>query len=348
MICRSLEQAIGEQEIRLGNFRHIGRGDPTFIPIHLTGGIGDVILSRVALFELAKRHQLSIFTSHSEAFNYFGGEIKAIQGPMPFFTWHLELNTIARFRFADGFEGFTLPNHRGLFQSQRNAFERDPRLEAMVQDHPLYDLSIARSSQATGHTRWTYPLFSLGLPRGTSAPKVRRRASAQLITVHDGFDLASEGQVGERSTKQWELGHWRELVRRLGEAFPEYRIVQLGGKTGRRIEGTDCLLNLTTLTETFDLLSASALHVDGDSGLVHAATEMGVPCVVMFGPTPDYFFGHPENTNLRTRVCADACYWLSPDWLARCPIGFPGPKCLDELSPDQVFEAARTKLLASV
>src|SRR4029078_7585821 len=134
---------------------------------------------------------------------------------------------------------------------------------------------------------------------------------------------------------------WNLLVRRIQLAYPGLDIIQLGSKTSRIIDGvTKCLVNKTTLTECFDILSKSKLHIDTDSGLAHAATAMGIPCVTMFGPTPPSFYGHSQNQNIsRGTSCSGGCFHLTRDWMDRCPIGYDSPRCMDDISTGDVLDA---------
>lgn len=160
------------------------------------------------------------------------------------------------------------------------------------------------------------------------------------ITVHDGYDVSNWKDIEGRSTKQWDLNHWTKLIELIKQSYPDYLIVQLGSNTGRCIPGVhEQWLNKTKLVRAFDILKLSSLHIDGDSGLVHAATAMKVPCIVMFGPTPDYFYGYPQNLNLRASTCSDACFWLKDDWMKNCPIGHSTPKCMDDITAEMVFRA---------
>lgn len=171
----------------------------------------------------------------------------------------------------------------------------------------------------------------------------------KYITIHDGYDINYHIGIDDFSNKQWPLIYWELLIKEIKKFYPDYKIIQLGTKTGRKIQGVDeCLLKKTTLIECFDIISYSSLHIDGDSGLVHAASRLNVPCVVMFGPTPDYFYGYDKNINLRSDYCKDACYWINGDWMNKCPIGHKTAKCMDQLTPQRVFEAVKLGLISRV
>ena len=345
MFAERLAALFNEQERKIKTRYYASYADPAFIPIHLTGGIGDVIAARPVLEKLSGEYRIACYSAHYEAFNYFSETLKALPEPMPNFSWHLEFNVVARFRFTDQFDGFLIPAHQELFQSQKRIFQKSPIIKTFVTEHPHHDAALARYSQAYGLNRIDFPLYSLGLDPYVNIVRPTRLRVDPVITLHDGYDTTNWSDISGRATKQWKWEHWNRLVQMLKKEFPHLQICQLGAKTGREIDGVDYqLINKTTITEAFDILKRSMLHIDGDSGLVHAATSLKVPCVVMFGPTPDYFYGYPENTNLRANTCADACYWLTDNWMTKCPIGHSGPKCMDEITPEQVFGAARARL----
>ncbi len=160
----------------------------------------------------------------------------------------------------------------------------------------------------------------------------------KYITVHDGFDANSYSLVERSSTKQWPLIFWNGLVYLLKESYPDYSIIQLGrSPTARVIEGTDCRIDKTTISEAFDLVRRSSLHIDGDSGLVHAAARMKTPCVVLWGPTPDYFYGYPQNLNIRSDACTGSCYGLTKTWMATCPASIGYAACMYGIEPKEVM-----------
>jgi len=163
------------------------------------------------------------------------------------------------------------------------------------------------------------------------------------ITIHDGFDVNNKSIVHGRCTKQWKWDYWNKLVRLIKNSC-DATIIQLGAVTGREIDGVDqCLLNKTTILEAIKILEKSKFHIDGDSGLVHVATKLGIPCIVLFGPTPDYFYGYKKNVNIRSNVCKEACFWIKDNWMDKCPLGYATPKCLDAITADDVFEKIRKK-----
>lgn len=67
---------------------------------------------------------------------------------------------------------------------------------------------------------------------------------------------------------------------------------QLPGGRARELPGREPPLETTARA-----IASSALFIGADSGLAHLATAAGVPSVVLFGPSNDRKWGHPESGN---------------------------------------------------
>jgi ADP-heptose:LPS heptosyltransferase len=318
---------------RLQSFPIPSNANPTFLPIYLSGGIGDVIASLDCVLELAKRYRYCVYTKHLSTLKYFAPSLLAAED-MPNFTWFLNIDTRAEFRFQDGFHGFAAREHEGLFLQQPDFAKR------LAKTGDKYFLnSIYGEAYEIGKREFAWS--TLGFDSPLLLTQHHRRDPKKQITIHDGFDISNGASVKDRCTKQWHILSWIELVAALKRELPDYEIIQVGNSTARFITGVDRQLRgKTTITEAFDVISESVLHIDGDSGLVHAATRMQVPCVVLWGPTPEYFYGYEQNTNLKNSPCAHPCYWINQDWMGRCAAGFETPRCMDQIAPTTVLDAA--------
>ena len=94
----------------------------------------------------------------------------------------------------------------------------------------------------------------------------------------------------------------------------------------------------TTLAELVALIAGAALHLGNDTGPRHIAVALGVPAVVLIGPTDPRHTAHQLE---RQRVLREdvAC---SPCGLKTCPID---QRCMTRITPDRVVAAA-AELLA--
>ncbi len=337
-----LDQLIQPEIDLLNQSVPVEYADPTFLPIHLSGGIGDVIMAMDAIKLLREEFLVVVYTKHVDTFEYFSQGDVPVFSKLPNFLWHLEIDTISKFHFKNGFHGFLLAEDEELFNRQQSLFKTNFILEKIVSGIGNKFFLISNYAKNVGWDRREFPLRCLGY--GKVPFKKMGTLRYDQITIHDGFDTSYSSTVHGRSTKTWNWNAWNKLVQMIKREFPKTQIVQLGSTTSRLIDGVDsCLVNKLTITESFDVLKHSKIHIDGDSGLVHAATRMSVPCIVLWGPTPDSFYGYPENVNLKAGNC-HGCYGLTETWNAKCPVGYSTPICMDEISPEQVFEQVKIKL----
>jgi hypothetical protein len=338
-----LQQRIEEEHRRMRSQLVDAPLNPGFIPIQMKGGIGDQILSIDALEYLSERYPIAVWSERSEALSYFSKKVPIQKGRIPEFTWHLDMDSVAQFVLNDGYTGMMNELLTGLFLQQKSFFYAEPQISHLIGVHPKNKFLLTKMCEERGITARSSVLWSLGFVdtvTESSVPRVRAREAEKVITVHDGYDPHGAAFVQGQSTKQWDLASWDRLVWSLKLRYPDFEVIQLGAKeTSRPILATSNLIGQTTLPEAFDILSRSALHIDTDSGLVHAATRLGVPCVVLFGPTPHSFYGHPSNINLYSqKSCLGGCFHLSTDWMRECPIGLESPVCMKDIDHHQVIE----------
>lgn len=145
-------------------------------------------------------------------------------------------------------------------------------------------------------------------------------------------------------TKLWEEQKFAELGDRLREELG-IGIVLTGGEAGplERIRGRmrTKAVNLggqTTLRELACLYRQAALVVTTDSGPMHLAAAVGTPVVALFGPTDPVRTG-PYGPGHRVIRRALSC---APCLRKRCDL----PRCMKEISVEEVFEAVREMLAA--
>jgi ADP-heptose:LPS heptosyltransferase len=144
--------------------------------------------------------------------------------------------------------------------------------------------------------------------------------------------------------KSWDPNSWVSFVKIFKAVHPDVRIVQLGGKDDKAIPGVDVsMVGQLDFSDSLKYLKGAVVHVDGDSGIVHARRLFNKPSVVIFGPTNPKYFGYPENVNLEPGFCGD-CWWKKPDWMRKCVLDYPAPRCMDSTSPQLVVSAVSALL----
>ncbi|MBQ6463051.1 MAG: glycosyltransferase family 9 protein [Pseudobutyrivibrio sp.] len=157
------------------------------------------------------------------------------------------------------------------------------------------------------------------------------------ITIHYGAsDVMNNGVV---QTKVWPFDYCERLCELIKKEFPNIKIVQLGDSNDPIIRGTDIQLMGEVLQKVEIVLKNAIVHIDCESGLAHLATQLKTKCIVMFGPTPIWFFGYPQNYNIAPRVCG-GCKGLLRDWYTHCIKNIDGA-CMKSITPDIVYKVLK-------
>ncbi len=150
------------------------------------------------------------------------------------------------------------------------------------------------------------------------------------------------------ATKRWPVDRFADLARML--LADGHHLVLLGSDAERPLAAAmraelapdapveDAMGG--TLDDLLDRLSACDLVVGGDTGPVHAARALGLPAVLLFGPTPEsaHDFG-PRDRALTVPLPCRPCDAHGP---AACPLGHH--RCLHDLDAARAHAAARDLL----
>ena len=186
---------------------------------------------------------------------------------------------------------------------------------------------------------------------------MKLRASAEQAALGDAA-LARLGLGGRRfaalcfgsewETKIWPLERYAELARALhGRGLPPLllgspREVPLAEAIRAAASVPVASATGNSVGETLGILARAALAVGGDSGLVHAARALGVPTVLLFGPTaPEAHVFEASSVALTLRLECSPC---SAHGQRRCPLGHH--RCLRDLGVEKVLAAAAAVGLA--
>lgn len=317
-----------------------------------TGGLGDALLSMnvAEVFQNYIGEPIIFYTRYPSVIKKFS-QIDA-RDEKDFIStgadWWITLNTLVLFNFQNNFRGFRNPLVENIFLNYRG-FLSHRDWNFLVNLQPFMENMTGLEATKLGLNRQTLIFKMLGMaPRELRKNMhVRDRVlDDSFITVHDGYDDANDS-VRSRSTKNWDLKKWEELVVLIRSRYPKFKIVQLGGKTSRRISGVDHdMVGQLSIEDSLGVLSKSTLHIDSESGLVHAAHMLGVKSIVLFGPTNLEFFSYRDNINIAAKFCADdgGCWWLKQNWMAKCPLGYIAPLCMDSITSAAVYSKVKVAL----
>lgn len=322
-----------------------------------SGGIGDLIIG-LPLLDALKQElgRFKIYTNYPEVLQFYRPKLKA--SPLSEIycaykpeehqkvSWDWEY-LIHITNFAWFLHGKNKEPQSRLYQANQEFIARY-KMAPFIQAHPHYDGYVSHMLRPYGFTRYTLAAAMLGfrdLPPLIHRPKPLKMVKESYITVHCGHG-ENHGRL-ERSTKMWDYSYYEQWVALFQLKYPKIKVVQLGGlATSTQIKGVDyCFLGLD-IRQSFQILAGSRLHIDGDSGLVHAATSFGVKCVVNYGPTPVFYFGYPQNINLSVSLECSGCWWSTDTWVKSCAENYVTPKCMDLIFPSRVMEEVE-KLLST-
>lgn len=178
-----------------------------------------------------------------------------------------------------------------------------------------------------------------------AAPPVYRlpvAPSDEYGTGPQTLALAPGCKGGEMGAKRWP--YFAELAARFAD------VVVVGtAEDLRRADGTNIefapharlFVDRLSLRETAGLLASCGAVVANDSGLAHVAAAVGVPVVMIFGPTPERTLGPlaPNVTVVRAGLACEPC-WFG-ERLRACAGRLD---CLREISVARVEREARRLL----
>lgn len=168
--------------------------------------------------------------------------------------------------------------------------------------------------------------------------------NSPYITIHAGCDTSCKFPL-EESTKIWPQQAWKNFYEQFKKRHPEIKVVHIGSERDMPIEGCDIsLCGKIGISEACIVLKHSLVHIGGESGLVHLRRQLGGRSVVLFGPTPEPYFGYEQNINIVSDTCKN-CMWMTEDWNHVCPNGFSIPRCMQSISPQKIIDATEEILV---
>jgi heptosyltransferase II len=270
---------------------------------------------------------------------------------------HGELKLGARRALADSLRAngytraFILPNS---FKSALIPwFARIPRRIGYVGEARRLLLTDARRLDRRAYPRLVDRFVALAAQPGELAPTlpvpVLVPNAANAANAMRALGLATHRPVAVfcpgaeyGPAKRWPTEHFATLARRLVDSG--YAVWLIGSPNDRpaadpiaaAVPDVRNACGRTDLGTAIDLLALASVVISNDSGLMHAAAAVGRPLVALFGSSsPDYT--PPLSALAQVAKIDIAC---SPCFQRVCPLGHF--KCMRELSPNVVYDLART------
>ena len=162
-----------------------------------------------------------------------------------------------------------------------------------------------------------------------------------------------------QARRNWPIEYVKRLVVALQTQFPDSEILVLGPKSLETLETIQAfpdstkvknLIGKTDLSMVASLMQSSDLLISNDSGLVHIAASLKLPCVIVSAHpinadpwhlhSPNRY--HPWKTEYRViqpQVLLDKC-------LGSCQA--TSPHCIKSITPTEVLEACNSLLTRNI
>ncbi|MDR3376531.1 MAG: glycosyltransferase family 9 protein [Ancalomicrobiaceae bacterium] len=242
--------------------------------------------------------------------------------------------------------------HADIVSKVNHIAAKQEPVNRLKDNHPFLDGALGHYASFKGFGRSQFLHYLAGIDYGgdqlaidydAAAPERFGLVPGQYITVHNGYDDAMAGHR-KRTTKVYP--GWNNVIAILKRSgFNELSFVQIGTpKTSELIDSADVdLVGKTSLREAVALVANSAFHLDNEGGFVHVASAFGRRSCVVFGPTSVDYFGYRDNINIRPRECGD-CWWVERTWMINCARGLDEPVCMSTHEPEAIAAEIMTAL----
>jgi len=188
-------------------------------------------------------------------------------------------------------------------------------------------------------------------------PAVTARVQQKLSAlVPPGADIVTIQTGPTWAIREWPVQAWAELIKEL-QAQTSVTVVHIGSaqhlsvgvKDLPALPGVVSLVDALTLEESCAAIAASRLFIGIDSGLLHVAAALSVPCVGIFGPTSPQLrlpVGDVQNCVV-SRIECQGCHHRVPriHWESGCPYEIA---CMKTLPTAEVLRACRRLLQSNL
>ena len=238
-----------------------------------------------------------------------------------------------------------------VFKLNESKLTMSPQMSVMFQNYLKYlkmygqffaafPRTAPMFSQAAidaGFKRYDFIFHQTGLTPRDFEYKCKRPDGMpeKCLLINDGF--ASWHKIA-RATKCWDLNNWDSFLRSFKINHPEITIVQIGETGSVPLRSDINLIGKTKLEEMVSWAVHADYYVGNDSGPTHIRHWGKRPSVVIFGPSPEKYYGYPENVNLSTNKCYP-CYWQIDEWNETCKLGKRDCVRMQFVTPETVMKS---------
>ncbi|HEU0301091.1 MAG TPA: glycosyltransferase [Longimicrobium sp.] len=272
-------------------------GDGCALLVHLAAGVGNLVFATpllAALERLGYEVDVLLHADYPQAAELFHGwsAVRRVHaGCFPARgAYHRLVPAVPPFYWA---------GLGAAYRGRRGVVPRPPDA-LFYRDEQGWYLAFAR---ALGWPEERRPVYRLPV-----APVEEHGVTASTLVLAPGC------KTGEMAAKRWP--HFAALAERFADVAVVGTDDDLLGADGRRLRfpgHVRSLVGTLTLRQTAEALAAAGAVVANDSGLGHVAGAVGVPTVLLFGPTSERVLGHfPPNVSvLRAGLPCEPCWTVA-------------------------------------
>ena len=173
--------------------------------------------------------------------------------------------------------------------------------------------------------------------------EAERSAAGQALGEVRGRKLIVCGPGTKMQAKDWGAERWRELLGRLARRYPDAGLALVGSRedadaspvAGQQWTGTKVdLCGRLTPRETAAVMEHASVFLGPDSGPMHLAASVGVPCVIAFSSRGQKGVWYPAGTQHEVIYRGPECMACE---LETCIV--EQRKCLTSISVDEMEQA---------
>jgi len=182
------------------------------------------------------------------------------------------------------------------------------------------------------------------------------KASEQGQLMHPYITIQPGTGNNKSPWKNWTLSGWHSLINSIINEYPDLHILIIGDSTEVALNAPLAkmdnkvidLTGKTKINELPSIISASKLHLGGDSSLMHLSACLGVKTIILQGGSDLDIYGYATlNPNRHLVIkqkfdCHPCSRWILPNRTRTSdPSQCPDFRCIRAISAEQVMEAFR-------
>lgn len=337
---------------KVRNRRVFYKDDLIHVAFYPTGGLGDYIISKAVLEEIANcgKCAVTIYCDKSKfAHTIFRDITEDIRD-----YWNFDID-LYKYDLAIRSEHFIHVEGYKKEKIYKQAPELWKKIYYILDNREWLYVNIDQQCyreriqfercRVNGLDRWTEQRMGrafriedrhVNIPLAVAEENrwINELGTTKYVTLNYGAD---EMIPGKSQLKLWPKNNYEEFVGLIKEKMPNITVVQLGDSNAPRIKGVDVYIFGENLEYVKYILKGSMCHIDCEGGLVHLATQLETKCIVMFGPTPVHMYGYEQNVNIVSKVCCN-CMGLHDVWAYECYMGYKEAICMKSITPQKVFD----------